>query len=247
MGSTAGDYNILQMSTSSGNGTTAVVIYKVAISFTSVLSIIGASFIILSYVAFPKIRTRARQFLVNLSVADLILALSSLIGAIVYYGNGKLQQATQDSDTLQQLCAAQAAFVVFGVLSTMFWTVAVAFYLCTLAVCNRQPSVLVVALYAVCWGVPGVLTIWLGVSDHLGLDPGATNGFCAIIPGNDTGPLIIVVGYDMWLYLSFLLLPALYITLHYKMQVRTKHRCVERIERWRGGGGGGGGKRERAN
>ncbi|KAL5499668.1 hypothetical protein EMCRGX_G011123 [Ephydatia muelleri] len=193
----------------------------IAISITSLLSIFGATFIILSYVAFRKIRTQTRQFLVNLSIADLVLALSSLIGALVYYGNAGLQEATEDSDMLQRMCAAQAAFTMFGVLSTMFWTVAVAFYLCVLVVLHKQTGwVLVVVLYVVCWGIPGVLTIWLGVSEHLGLDQGATNGFCAVIPGaaNSSDPYVIVVGYDMWLYLAFILLPAFYATLHYKLQ-----------------------------
>lgn len=204
------------------NGSDTVVLFnKIAISITSVLSIIGASFIIFSYVAFRKIRTQTRQLLVNLSIADLVLALSSLIGALVYYGNARLKEATQGSDKLQQMCAAQAAFTMFGALSTMFWTVAIAFYLVVLVILHKQTSwVLVAVLYVVCWGIPGVLTIWLGVSDHLGLHRGATNGFCAIVPGvNSSNPYIVVVGYDMWLYLAFILLPAFYVTLQYKLQV----------------------------
>lgn len=215
------------MSSNNGTNSGVVLFYRIAISTTSVLSIFGATFIILSYIAFPKIRTRARLLLVNLSIADLVLALSSLIGALVYYGNARLQEATQDSDKLQQLCAAQAAFTTFGALSTIFWTVAVAIYLCVLVVSNKSNKrtwmrMLVAVLYAVCWGVPGVLTIWLGVSDHLGLDQGVTNGFCAIIPGaNSSGSYIIVVGYDMWLYLAFILLPSIYFILHCKLQVCT--------------------------
>lgn len=204
---------------SSINGSVETV-YRVAISVTSILSTFGAAFIILSYFAFPKIRTRTRQLLVNLSIADLVLSLSSLIGALVYYENVGLQQRTKDSDVLQRLCAAQAAFTVFGALSTIFWTVAIAFYLCYVVLSHKHSRLLVAIVYVVCWGVPGVLTIWLGVSDHLGLYPGATNGFCAIIPGaNSSNSYVIIVGYDMWLYLSFIILPVLYVILNCQLQL----------------------------
>ena len=56
------------------------------------LSIIGASTIILSYVAWKEIRSPARRLLVFLSIADLLYATSNAVGLSVSVINGNLTE-----------------------------------------------------------------------------------------------------------------------------------------------------------
>lgn len=58
-----------------------------AVGLSSSLSILGSCAIILSYAAFEELRTTARQLLLNLSVADIILSLSFLLGLLQNAGD----------------------------------------------------------------------------------------------------------------------------------------------------------------
>lgn len=68
------------------NGTTdsLVALYAVrgGVGVSCCLSVVGAFAIILSYAAFPELRTMARQLLLNLSIADIALSFVYLWGLI---------------------------------------------------------------------------------------------------------------------------------------------------------------------
>lgn len=53
---------------------------RVGVGVCSCLSLLGACAIILSYAAYPELRTVARQLLLNLSIADIVLSLAYLWG-----------------------------------------------------------------------------------------------------------------------------------------------------------------------
>ena len=66
----------------SNNSVAALYAVRVGVGFCSSLSVLGACAIILSYAAFPELRTTARQLLLNLSITDIVLALARLLGLI---------------------------------------------------------------------------------------------------------------------------------------------------------------------
>ena len=206
---------------------------KVVVSVSCLLSIIGSTAIILSYAFFKEMRTLARHTLVCLSIADLLLNLSGFLGIVTKVSSLKADQFALHSP-LGNWCRTQAAVLVFGTESSIMWTVGVAVYMFVLVVVQpktqRWGLKLVVVLHFVCWGIPFVLTLWLLLDGYLWFDSAATPGFCAIIgqsthdnvSATDEQPKLypIIVGYEIWLYITFIVLPALYVTL--SCHVRTK-------------------------
>lgn len=201
---------------------------RVLVTVTCISSIIGSGAIILTYICFPDIRTLARQLLVNLSIADFTTALSILVGLLVFYD--KLLDGNP-SVGYQRACLAQGVFAVFATQSSILWTIAIAVYMFAIIVL-KKPSVgkkVAVVSYVVCWGIPLVLTVWLAVDGFLGYETAATPGFCAIRgwSGGSSNPAErrnevypIVVGYEMWLYIAFIVLPVLYIAIKCHIKVK---------------------------
>lgn len=203
------------------------------VATTCVLSILGASLIIYSYLAYPEIRTRARHMLLHLSIADLFVAVPNLIGVLVHYHSAARQGHESSRDVTHHdstFCIVQAAFTVFGGEASIFWTVAVAVYMYVLIVLRRPGLGLkvVIASCVVCYLLPLVLTLALGLNGNLGYEVGATPGFCAIKGSkhshNTTNVEVevypIIIGYDVWLYLSFIILPILYIAIRCHVKVK---------------------------
>ncbi len=58
----------------------AVITVRVGVGTASALSLFGASLIVHTFLAYRDLRTPARQLLVNLSIADLTVAVSHLVG-----------------------------------------------------------------------------------------------------------------------------------------------------------------------
>ena len=201
---------------------------RTLVTVTCIASILGSGAIILTFLCFPDIRTLARQLLVNLSVADFVVALANLVGLLAFYDkflHGNV------STGYRRACLAQAVFAVYGTQSSILWTIAIAMYMFAIIVL-RKPSLgkkIAVVSYVVCWGIPLILTVWLAIDGFLGYEIGATPGFCAIKGSKgDTGNpnesrvavYPIVVGYEMWLYIAFIVLPILYIAIRCHVKVK---------------------------
>lgn len=189
------------------------------------LSVIGATLIIGTFIVYKSIRTIPRFMLVNLAVADLVTAISFFPDI--------------NEDTL---CKIQAGLRIFGLNSAIFWTAAIPLYM-FIAFMLLKPynKVTVVIVFVFCWIAPLTVTLWLGLSRHLGRSMDLTQScFITILnatssdpngdgdghnAGNgtkcDTSTLAFswqhqspfIMGYLLWNYLSFFLLPALYIAL----------------------------------
>ncbi|KAL5460129.1 hypothetical protein EMCRGX_G033556 [Ephydatia muelleri] len=169
------------------------------------LSVIGATLIIGTFIVYKSIRTIPRFMLVNLAVADLVTAISFFPDI--------------NEDTLS---IPLYMFIAFMLL-------------------KPYNKVTVVIVFVFCWIAPLTVTLWLGLSRHLGRSMDLTQScFITILnatssdpngdgdghnAGNgtkcDTGTLAFswqhqspfIMGYLLWNYLSFFLLPALYIAL----------------------------------
>lgn len=163
---------------------------RVVVGLTCFFAIIGTLIIILSYCLDREVRTKSRQILVHLSVADMGVALANLIGVIVYFdqyirdctdapttSNSHLTEemslAQQSSSSmhhihvscnvLYSLCKAQAFVAGYSTLASVLWTQILAVYIyCLVILPNNKIYVKVVYFaYVYCWGMPLLVCFWL--------------------------------------------------------------------------------------
>ncbi len=152
-----------------------VLAQQITVSITCVLSLIGAGLIIFSYVAFKDLRTGARQILVQLSIADIIVAASHMFGVLknlpqyVHVCDSEPRGQEGRSDIY---CEIQAGFTMFGVIATYLWTVAMAVYLLVIIVFEKRivGKRLRITFYPICWGIPLTVAIVFGSQTFLGFD-----------------------------------------------------------------------------
>lgn len=159
-----------------------IVAMRVCVSITCVLSMFGAGLIMGTFIAFKELRTKARQILVQLSIADFIVAASHLFGVNInlpkfaetvcrdYEDNGNI--------TSDLFCKVQGGVTVFSSVGSYLWTIAVAYYLLVIIVFESQRvgKWLVYISYPVCWGIPAVLVCILGYYRYLGFRPNLDAG-----------------------------------------------------------------------
>ena len=147
---------------------------KITAGATSILSLFGASLIILTYVAFKDLRTIARQLLVNLCIADMIVVLSHFVGLFTnferflpYYNHLSWNTSRHDP-----VCIIQGVFSIYGTIASFLWSMVIPVYLLVLLVSRRTFIVKVVPLfYIVSWGVPVIVVIVNGVKRFIGFEP----------------------------------------------------------------------------
>ncbi len=150
-----------------------IVAQQVTVSVTCLLSLMGSMLIILVHVAFKDLRTGARQVLVQLSIADIIIAASHMFGVLYNLpkyvpGCGPVENEGQSDLS----CEIQAGFSIFGVLAAYFWTLALAIYLLVIIVFERKVigKILRIFFYPVCWGIPLIIAVVFGAKKWLGFD-----------------------------------------------------------------------------
>lgn len=162
---------------------------RVVVGVTCFFSLIGALIIILSYFFNKDIRTKSRQILVHLSVADFGVALANLIGVIVYFDqyirdctadmkvlhpskllpvNGTALSpgpihASVSCRVLHNLCEAQAFVAGYSTLASVLWTQILAVYIYCLVVLSHSKVYVKVLYFAYffCWGMPLLVCFWL--------------------------------------------------------------------------------------
>ena len=162
-----------------------------AVVVTSLLSVSGSSLIIFTYAALKNLRTVAREILVQLSIADMIVALSHLVGVLVNLPRfvpkpceTPEQVVENDTDRVRDIaCEVQGGATMFGTLSSFLWTIAVAVYLLTIIVFERQQfgQWMRCTFYPICWGIPLSLTVWFGLDHYLGFEESIDIGSASII------------------------------------------------------------------
>lgn len=141
-----------------------VLAVKVIAGTVCLLSILGASLIILTFVAFKDLRTIIRQMLVNLSVANILVALFHFLGLFTNYDRFSHGGEASQNLTRDWWCSTQGALVALGSVGAFFWTTAIGLYLVVVVVL-RSPLAgkrLLMVFYAVCWGVPTVIVVVFG-------------------------------------------------------------------------------------
>ena len=212
---------------------------KISIGIMCILSIIGAALIILTFIIFKDIRTRPRQLLVNLSLADMITAVFNLLGMLInfekYLDYQKIPVENQTT-LINDICITQAAISQYATNASILWTISIAFYMFIVVVLQKDRLAFILSplYYLMSWGVPLVITVWFASVGYFGFEPETTPGWCNIIgtlrksEGNSTTRIRVVypiiIGYNIFVYIAFLILPALYISIrcHVKILVSDK-------------------------
>ena len=205
---------------------------RVFASVMSSFSMAGALLIIFSYLLFKDIRTKARQVLFHLSIADFGVGCTNLIGAVVYYfhfiheceyGKHLLLPCT----AYKGLCKTQAFFAAFFTIASILWTLVLALYVYILVVdTGRKLSDWIVRVgYFVCWGMALFVSLWFVLTHKLGTTNLGSGGWCSLRVENKLGNVnifIVLFGSDLWVMITFVVILVLYTSTHcyLKMKVR---------------------------
>ena len=156
---------------------------QITASVTCLLSIFGASLIIFTYVAFKNLRTIARQLLVSISVADIIIAVSHFVGLFANYRrfiieDGDGVRIASNSSHNDPLCITQGAFSILGMVTSLLFSVMIAFYLLVLTQSKsmRPARLMLPFIYVIGWGVPFVVAVFVAGVRSVGYEPVSNPG-----------------------------------------------------------------------
>ncbi|KAG8569090.1 hypothetical protein GDO81_014258 [Engystomops pustulosus] len=179
------------------------------------LSFLGSLLIIFTHIRWPELRSRPRQLLFFLSVADLFSAVSYFYGVL------------RDFQTSSWDCVAQGALSTFSNTSSFFWTVAVALYLYITIVQSQQSLAehMVYWFHLISWGIPLVITVAAVCLQKIGYDASYVSvGWCWInIEAEDKLIWMLLTG-KAWEILAYLVLPVLYLRI--KKHIGRAHRAL---------------------
>ena len=209
---------------------------RYVVGVTCILSIVGSAFIILSYLCFHGLRSRARLILVHISIMDFGAAMANFVGVAVDFDHYFLKSGCHhhgDHDTISiahnctlepavhRACVAQAVFAHYFTNGSFLWTICLSFYLYFLIVHHgtERGRYFLYFSHVFCYLMPLFITLWLLLTHKFGYAPYNSAGWCSLI-GIDpiTGKrntFVTVVGYDLWIVLAFTLVPLLSLTVHY--------------------------------
>lgn len=186
---------------------------KICVGITSSLSIIGGFLVVLTFcIRLCQFRTIVREtadrpqaplsdsmklkhemmspgrlIVVNLCIANIILAVSHLWGVAGEYqtffdknDNGN----SGPNGSTNTMCNIQGGLAVYGTISSFLWTIILSFFVVGTLVLPHpkrygSPFTLLVYLI-VCWGIPLVIVVVISVKKVFGLEDEMTIGECSI-------------------------------------------------------------------
>ena len=185
---------------------------KICVGITSSLSIIGGFLVVLTFcirlcqfrathrtdgAQVPltdsmrlkhEMMSPGRLIVVNLSIANILLAVSHLWGVAGEYQtffdkNDNVNNSDPNGST-NAMCNVQGALAVYGTISSFLWTIILSFFVVGTLVLphpKRYGSPLTLLAYLiVCWGIPLVIVIVIAVKREFGLEDEMTIGECSI-------------------------------------------------------------------
>ena len=195
---------------------------------TCVLSILGSFLIIISYFLFREVRTNARLVLVHISVADLGVAASNLFGdAFRFETHFNSTSNGLEPAVFEKICKVQAFIAHFSTISSVLWTMALAVLMYCIVkrpitTNNIKGFIKFMCFFCVfCYGMPFFVSLWMICTDRLAFSPYDTFGWCGTIiykgqiMSNKTNYVTAVLGYDLWIVLTSVILIVAYLSLHF--------------------------------
>ncbi len=160
-----------------------ILVLQVCVNLICILSMMGAGLIILTFLAYKTLRTRARQILVQLSIADFVVAASHLVGVNFnlrkYAGLVCSNQSSADINiTSDTFCKIQGGVTTYSTISSLFWTISVAVYLLTVIVFESQRvgKWMTYAFYPLCWGLSALVILGYALKKSFGFHANVDTG-----------------------------------------------------------------------
>ena len=212
---------------------------RVVVGLTSALSIVGSLLIVLSYICFKDLRTKAREILMHISFMDMGVGLSNLVGIGVnftqyYEGTCDVTNHSQQNEPfiyssanknvssvsfIARLCTAQGSLAIFFTIGSILWTICLSMYLYILISqkSTREAKIFVRFAYFFCYFIPIGITVWLNLTHRVGYSPFESTGWCGsvfVLPNKEREIFASIFGYNLWIFLTFLLVPVLSISTH---------------------------------
>ena len=199
--------------------------FRIVIGLVCLLSTIGSFLIILSYVFFKSLRSRARLILVHLSLMDLGVGIVNLIGNFIYFDQYYFTEVPMElnssffnslldigsssqnvnclmfhkpnSTLIRNLCISQAFLEHYFAQGSILWTISLSFFLYIVIVHNRSglAKYSLVMSYVVCYTLPLMICLWLFFTHRFGYSK-YNSGWCSIVlVGSDNNPDIYAAAF----------------------------------------------------
>lgn len=153
------------------NNFVMTVVNTVILTIVSVLSVLGASIIMLTFVIFKDIRTPARHIIVCIALSDFISSLSNCFG---------IHMRGKDDGS----CVIQSFIGSSFIMSSFLWTMFLAVYLYIVIVYENRDlgrRIIFPWCHIVSWFVPLTINIVAVAKNALGNSPSlVTGGWCWI-------------------------------------------------------------------
>ncbi len=148
---------------------------------SSIFSIIGSCFIIISFAVWSDLRTTARAILVFLAIADLFTAVGYLFASLLFLTNYKYV-----NNVFTPLCTFQSFITTAFPISAFLWTTNLAVYLFVSITLKKVKAAkkLMLFFHLFAWGiplllcVPGAITMVLGGQNETQDQSQGTVGWC---------------------------------------------------------------------
>ncbi|NXR95439.1 GP157 protein, partial [Hypocryptadius cinnamomeus] len=185
-----------------------------AVLLSCALSCAGSALLLCTHARWPQLRTRPRQLLLHLSLADLLSALSYFYGVLRDF-----QRTSWD-------CVLQGALSTFANTSSFFWTMAIALYL-YLTIVRGSPAGpgLLWGFHAVSWGVPLAITVAAVALKKIGYDASNVSvGWCWVNLDAEDRLLWMLLTGKVWEMLAYVTLPVLYLLI--KKHINRAHAAL---------------------
>ena len=125
-----------------------------------------------------------RIILVNLSIADIILAASHLWGVSANYQHYFLKNDNAHNSgpngSTDTMCDVQGAVAVYGTISSFLWTIVLSFFVVGTLLLPRPRlygSLCALLVYLMtCWGLPAIVITVISIKKEFGLEDDVTIG-----------------------------------------------------------------------
>ncbi|XP_042334816.1 G-protein coupled receptor 157 [Sceloporus undulatus] len=187
---------------------------RIVVLVSCALSFLGSGLLVGTHALWPELRTRPRQLLLYLSLADLLSAASYFYGVLKDFASSSWD------------CVAQGAVSTFANTSSFFWTMAIALYL-YLTIVQGSPSstALLCFFHLVSWGVPLIITVTAVSLKKIGYDASDVSvGWCWIDISTEDHVLWMLLAGKMWEILAYVTLPIFYILI--KKHINRAHAAL---------------------
>lgn len=193
---------------------------EILTTITSVLSLFGTVFIVISFFMWKDIRTTSRRILVYISIADFFTCVATIAAVTNFWLSGSENP---------QVCLVQSVIGTLSVLCSFFWTVSMAVYL-YISVCMKKSRLAERLMYVfhVCsWGIP-LLIVTLAASLHKLGDNGSkvSAGWCWVninLNWSDQVFWMLLAG-KLWEIIASVVIAVLYALLKQNMKKELHHK-----------------------